>query len=317
MKVSDFEEKGNCTVSDRVGKSFVSHVQTRTALGARRVFAVSILPQPSYFAGSPVEISFVDSISKEEISQKFRSFSWAPRHTVRFLSRPHHFQTIFETQHPVSNESNIAEKIRHGDVEAFSLLFRQQYEPLCHFAHRFVSDFDAAEGIVQDVFVRMWEMREKATIHTSLKSYLFTAVRNSCLNQIKHGKYASPLQDLEEGSGPTTSHPDAQLESNELARALEKAIEGLPPKCREIFCMAKYDGLSYQEIADIQGVSLNTVKTQLKRALKSLSSSLSYLRVLSLLLTLLSLSCTQNPDVTRSLVSVVLSVGDEIQQEIP
>jgi RNA polymerase sigma-70 factor (family 1) len=217
----------------------------------------------------------------------------------------------------VNNESDIAERIQRGDVEAFSLLFRRQYEPLCSFAHRFVADFDAAEGIVQDVFVRMWETREKVSIHTSLKSYLFTAVRNSCLNQIKHGKYTSPLQDFEDRSGPSTSNPDAQLESNELAMALEKAIQGLPPKCREIFWMAKFDGLSYQEIADIQGVSLNTVKTQLKRALKSLSSSLSYLRVLSLLLTLLSLSYTQHTDVTRSLGSVVLSVGDEIQQEIP
>jgi RNA polymerase sigma-70 factor (ECF subfamily) len=186
----------------------------------------------------------------------------------------------------LKSESDIAEQIRRGDQEAFSLLFRLYYEVLCSFAQRFVDNFDGAEGIVQDVFVRLWETREKLNIHTSLRSYLYTAVKNSCLNQIKRGRFSSPLEGDKERSDTTTLLPDAQLESDELAEAMEKAIDNLPLKCRQIFCMAKFDGLSYQEIAEIQNVSVNTVKTQLKRALKSLSKSLHYLKVLLLFLRL-------------------------------
>jgi len=184
----------------------------------------------------------------------------------------------------VISESDITEKLSRGDEEAFSLLFRQQYEALCFFAHRFVRDFDAAEGIVQDVFVRLWDTREKLSIHTSVRSYLYAAVKNSCLNQIKRSGFSSPLEDQGEQSDSTMLRPDAKLESDEISRALEKAIEGLPSKCRQIFCLAKFDGLSYQEIAEIQNVSINTVKTQLRRALKSLSRSLHYLQILLLFL---------------------------------
>ena len=180
----------------------------------------------------------------------------------------------------MNSDLDITEKLRHGDEEAFSSLFRQHYEPLCFFAHRFVRDFDAAEGIVQDVFVRLWDTRQMLSIHTSLRSYLYTAVKNSCLNQIKHGRFSFPLEDQEELSDTTRLRPDAQLESDELARAIEEAIDDLPPKCRQIFSLAKLDGLSYQEIAEIQDISINTVKTQLARALRFLSESLHYLKVL-------------------------------------
>ncbi len=187
----------------------------------------------------------------------------------------------------VNSESDIAEKIRQGDTEAFSSLFREHYEPLCFFAQRFVDDFDIAEGIVQDVFVRLWDIRETLNIHTSLRSYLYTAVKNSCLNQIKRASFSSSLEGKEDHPDTTTSLPDAQVELDEIAEATEKAIRNLPSKSRQIFCLAKFDGLSYQEIAEIQNVSVNTVKTQLKRALKSLSKSLHYLRVLLVFLRLL------------------------------
>ena len=173
----------------------------------------------------------------------------------------------------------LTEKIRLGDVEAFSRLFRQSYEPLCLYARRFVHDLDTAENIVQDVFVRFWDNRETLAIHTSLRSYLFTAVRNCCLNQIKHGRFSFSLTGEEHQPAYSSNQPDAQIESDELAAAIGKAIGELPPKCREIFSLAKFDGLSYQEIAEIQNVSINTVKTQLKRALKSLSKSLRYLHL--------------------------------------
>jgi RNA polymerase sigma-70 factor (ECF subfamily) len=176
------------------------------------------------------------------------------------------------------------EDLRRGDLEAFSSIFRLHYEPLSLFAVRYLRDLQAAENIVQDIFVRLWEARNSLNVHTNLKSYLYASVRNACLNYLKHASYSKSLDEAEVQSAGPAMQPDIQAESNELAAALEDAINGLPPKCRQVFCMAKYDDLSYQEIAEILAISVNTVKTQLRRALKSLSAALQHFQLLLLLL---------------------------------
>lgn len=182
------------------------------------------------------------------------------------------------------SESEIIQRIRTSDVEAFSGVFRRYYEPLCFFAGRYLHDIQAAEGIVQDVFVRLWESRDTLSIQSSLKSYLYASVRNASLNTIKRENFTASLDYEEELPDTPDMQPDIQLESNELAEALEQAIDSLAPKCRQVFCMAKYDGLSYEEIAEVLNISINTVKTQLKRALKSLSRSLQYFQIFLLFL---------------------------------
>ena len=182
------------------------------------------------------------------------------------------------------NEIESIKRIRANDVEAFSEVFRRYYEPLCFFAGRYLHDIQSAEGVVQDVFVRLWESRDTLSIQSSLKSYLYASVRNASLNTIKRENFTSSLDYEEERSDTPDMQPDIQLESNELAVALEQAMNGLAPKCRQIFCMAKYDGLSYQEIAEVLNISINTVKTQLKRALKSLGRSLQHFQILLLFL---------------------------------
>lgn len=182
------------------------------------------------------------------------------------------------------NESEIVKGIRANDLEAFSGVFRKYYAPLCLFAGRYLHDIQAAESAVQDVFVRLWESRDTLDIQSSLKGYLYAAVRNACLNHVKRENFTTLLDDTEEHSDTSVLQPDIQLESNELADALEQAMNALAPKCRQIFSMAKYDGLSYQEIAEILNISVNTVKTQMKRALKSLSGSLQHFQILLLFL---------------------------------
>lgn len=188
------------------------------------------------------------------------------------------------TDSALHNESEIVKEIRANDLEAFSGVFRKYYEPLCLFAARYLHDIQAAESVVQDVFVRLWESREALEIQSSLKSYLYAAVRNACINHLKHENFTQLLDDAEERPDTSVMQPDVQLESSELAEALEHAMKALAPKCRQIFTMAKYDGLSYQEIAEILNISVNTVKTQMKRALKSLSGSLQHLQTMMLFL---------------------------------
>jgi RNA polymerase sigma-70 factor, ECF subfamily len=159
-------------------------------------------------------------------------------------------------------------------LHSFERLFRQYYAPLCLFARRFVSDRDDCEEIVQGFFTSLWEKREAISITTSVKSYLFGSVRNRCLNHIKHQKIK------QEYANERLSHPDEELDYSkyyleiDLQQKIEKSIEALPPRRREIFILNREQGLKYREIADQLGISVKTVETQMGQALKELREQL-------------------------------------------
>ncbi len=167
------------------------------------------------------------------------------------------------------------ERIRSGDSTAFSYIFRKHYEQLYRFAGRFVKDTHTAENIVQNVFVNLWIERNKRHIQTSLKSYLYKMVKNHSLNYLKREKkmdYLEKRQNIQENFNIS---PDEKLLEKELHIAVHNAINKLPSQCRQIYLMKRYDDLKYTEIAEILNISINTVKTQMKRALKSLLKQLS------------------------------------------
>jgi RNA polymerase sigma-70 factor (family 1) len=170
------------------------------------------------------------------------------------------------------------EKIRQSDSIAFSYIFQKYYQALYQFAGRFVKDAQTAENIVQDVFVKLWTNRENCLITSSLKSYLYAATRNTALNYLRSEKKQISTNDLVNDKQDTAANPEERIIENEIIGRVHKAIEKLPEKCRYIYLMKRYDDLKYHEIAEILDVSINTVKTQMKRAVKSLMTNLSYLK---------------------------------------
>ena len=170
------------------------------------------------------------------------------------------------------------EKIRLGDSTAFSYVFQKYYQALYQFAGRFVKDAQTAENIVQDVFVKLWTNRENCLITSSLKSYLYAATRNTALNFLSREKKQLSTEDLMSDRQDTTANPEERIIENEMIDEVYKAIEKLPEKCRYVYLMKRYDDLKYHEIAEILDISINTVKTQMKRALKSLLKNLAYLK---------------------------------------
>ena len=170
------------------------------------------------------------------------------------------------------------ERIRQGDNTAFSQIFQKYYQALYQFAGRFVKDAQTAENIVQDVFVKLWTNRENCLITSSLKSYLYAATRNTALNFLSHEKKQLSTEDLMSDRRDTTANPEERIIENEMIDGVHKAIEKLPEKCRYVYLMKRYDDLKYHEIAEILDISINTVKTQMKRALKSLLKNLAYLK---------------------------------------
>ena len=110
----------------------------------------------------------------------------------------------------------------------------------------------------------------KINIVYDVKTYLYTAVKNHCFNFIKQGKRLSSIDENTEKIITSVKSPEDEFEKNEKLKAINDAIERLPARCKKIFIMKKYDELSYKEIAEILNISINTVKTQMKRALKFL-----------------------------------------------
>lgn len=166
------------------------------------------------------------------------------------------------------------QKIRLGDVIAFSSLFKSYYIRLYHFAGRLVRDVQAAENIVQDLFVVLWTERETLQIRSGLKSYLYASVKNRSLNYLRRQQRL--VSHEEEPVQMKTYIPDPEEDylQKEWETAVHQAINQLPERCREIYLMKRYDNLKYQEIAEILNISVNTVKTQMKRALQTLCKQL-------------------------------------------
>lgn len=157
----------------------------------------------------------------------------------------------------------------------FEEIFNLHYSNLCAYANNFMKDLEDAEEVVQEVFFKLWTNKENLEITSSLQSYLFRAVRNSCLNVIKHVNIREDYKvhnerviQMEERS------QEDQVIISELEEKIRKSIDELPMERRKIFIMSRYDGLKYKEIAEKLGISIKTVENQMGSALKYLRTEL-------------------------------------------
>jgi len=172
-------------------------------------------------------------------------------------------------------DAEIIRRIRQGDVGQFESLFRSSYVSLVKYARTLIKDHDSAEEIVQDLFFRLWKDKEKIVIESSLNGYLFRAVHNSCIHYINHAKvverYAREMSFKSPGSPES---PTDIMHYAELQDKVARVIERLPEKCGRIFCMSRFEGLKYTEIAKKLSVSVKTVEANMGRALKEFRRAL-------------------------------------------
>ena len=161
------------------------------------------------------------------------------------------------------------------DRAAFEALFRSHYSKLCGYANNFLKDPDASEEIVQEVMFKIWVNRDSLQITTSIQSYLFRAVRNGCMNLLKHLEVREDYRTWNKTISfePGVSPEDGIIVS-ELEQKIREAIDRLPLERRKVFILSRYDGLSYAEIADKLGISVKTVENQMGKALKTLREEL-------------------------------------------
>ncbi|MFQ9317349.1 RNA polymerase sigma-70 factor [Dysgonomonas mossii] len=163
--------------------------------------------------------------------------------------------------------------IKEDDHNAFDRLYNLFYAPLCVFANRYISDQDSVRDCIHDVFLKMWRDRKNIFINTSIRSYLLTATRNHCLNLIEKQKTQMTYEQyILNTYDPYTS--DDLYSVEELENLIEKAINELPEKYREVFRMSRFEHLTYKEIAERKNISIKTVEVYMHKSLIILSVSL-------------------------------------------
>ena len=182
-----------------------------------------------------------------------------------------------------NSDRGVVEAIRRGDSRAFDALFRQHYGALCAYAVRMTDDDpDEAEDVVQQVFIKLWEQRNDLEIRWTLKSYLYKMVHNRCLNRIRDRQNRERNLELRERTRDQVVQPSEGREE-ELKHRLNTALNQLPPQCRQVFELSRFEELKYREIADQLNISVKTVEAQMGKALKYMRSHLSDLFALMLL----------------------------------
>lgn len=159
--------------------------------------------------------------------------------------------------------------LKKGDQMALQKIFNHYYKYLVVTGYNITSDNEKAKDLVQDVFFELWKKREQLTIQSSLKSYLRRAVVNRSLNYIKTQKRFSFGDENFDAQTPDKAISAQRLmEADDLKSAINVAIDSLPEKCKAIFMLSRFEGLSHKEIAAQLNISTKTIENQITKALK-------------------------------------------------
>lgn len=174
-----------------------------------------------------------------------------------------------------TDEMLIRRAFQSSPEEGCELLFRRYHRALCSHALRYVYSRVAAEDIVSDVFCRLWKNASFESVTTSYRSYLFRSVRNEAYSHLRaefrHQNIPelSPAPEMESGQ-----RPDHITQYEETFQRVKQIVEQLPPQCRKVFLMNRFEGKRYKEIAEAMGISVKTVDTHLVKALKLVRNGL-------------------------------------------
>ena len=172
--------------------------------------------------------------------------------------------------------SILQSQVAVGDTRAFRQIFDALFSNLTKFSFSFVHSKEAATEIVDELFVQLWVKRADIMKINDLRVYLYTATKNASLNYItKKAKQIElePYENLQVQMTDLVS-PEQIMISKEMLQKIKEAIDSLPPRCKLIFKFVREDGLSYSEVAEILGLSIKTIDSQMVIAVARIRAKL-------------------------------------------
>lgn len=170
-----------------------------------------------------------------------------------------------------ADQAKLLTKLKRGDKDAFEAIFKSYYKDLVLFGGSILQDRFLIEDIVQTVFLRLWNTHKELDIKTSLKSYLLTAVRNSCLDEIRHTEIVREYEQSTPGLHQLEDYDtDNYILYSDLYEHLEQAIGKLPEQYAKVFRMSRLEGIKYRDIAAQLNISERTVEVWISKSLNLL-----------------------------------------------
>lgn len=164
---------------------------------------------------------------------------------------------------------------RLPQTHAWQAALEAHYAELCEYVLRLVGSAEAAEDIVQDLFLYLWHTRGRRHAYRLTRPYLYVAARNRALKYLRHRRVVDAwIARASREAPPGADTPEDLCLRHELEGVVQRAVAQLPGRCREIFLLRRREQLSYEEIAGRLGVSLGTVKSQMWRAVVLLKQKL-------------------------------------------
>ncbi|MBN1952890.1 MAG: RNA polymerase sigma-70 factor [Bacteroidales bacterium] len=180
------------------------------------------------------------------------------------------------------SDKTLIRRIKNGNKACFRKLFDLYYQRLLCYANSYLDDPDAAEDIVQDMFIHLWEKRKDLVIFSTISSYLFRAIHNRCIQYLRHQKVTLRYRELQKfrireaeilyNNGNDFSFSNQQMD--EIQGIYTKTCDLLPDKTREIFHLSREESKSNREIAGILGIEIKTVEYHMTKALKTMRLAL-------------------------------------------
>lgn len=186
------------------------------------------------------------------------------------------------------NDSQLQNLASKGDEEAFTVLFDRYWERLYCYAFRIFEDEKVCEDIVQELFIKLWE-RKNAPKILNLEGYFFRAVKYGIANHLRDLKSTSVHEEVL-SQIPYNDNSSRKLEYQDFEKNILELINDLPPKCREVFHLSRFEHLSNPEISKKLNISIRTVETHISNAIKILKRKFPDYKV-SLIIIPLLLEC--------------------------
>jgi RNA polymerase sigma-70 factor, ECF subfamily len=184
---------------------------------------------------------------------------------LRFRESRKKINALTPNYHPVSSSAPPL------DDQQFEHLFKTYFKVLHAYSATMLRDEEAAEEIVQQLFLKLWEKREQLTFQTSVKAYLYKCVYHDSLNYLERQKTAERYREYASKTMNNEAEDSSRrLDLAQLESRLKEALNELPEQCRTVFQLSRFNDLKYKEIAEQMGLSPKTVENHMGRALKLL-----------------------------------------------